>query len=267
MTRIPRKADDASSENEAKRRISTSSLALSERRLVKCCLLCGPITMILLLIGFAAGVLFPPPSPSFSAEETVQYYARRQTGLKVTVLTLALAGITVPAFAIGVGSQLAKIPTVHRAVLSVQLISGALAGASSALVSIFLATTIYRLDRDPTLTQLMSDLTWTCFALNKTSLILQELAIMLGILSDRRPSPLYSRWIVWLNIPTTVLLFLQMLAYFFHAGPFCWNGVIGFWVPLFSLASQIAWDAVFFWETVGDRGQGVVCDHAHGSFV
>ncbi|KAF2805570.1 ankyrin [Mytilinidion resinicola] len=63
------------------------------------------------------------------------------------------------------------------------------------LPTYFFATTVYRLDGSPELIQLPNGLSWIFFAIPFASLLCQDLAFSHAILLDRRPEPLFPRWL------------------------------------------------------------------------
>ena len=61
------------------------------------------------------------------------------------------------------------------------------------------------------------------------SSVLQSVALALAILRDRRPTPLFPRWVAWLAFLVAATYFPLVFVPFFHDGPFAWQGLISFW--------------------------------------
>ena len=53
-----------------------------------------------------------------------------------------------------------------------------------------------------------------------------------AILLDNRSEPLYPRWAAYFSFWCGILFLPGALASFFLSGPFAWNGILAFWLPL-----------------------------------
>jgi hypothetical protein len=51
-------------------------------------------------------------------------------------------------------------------------------------------------------------------------------------LTDTSPHPVFPRWIGYQSIMTFIMFLPDQALFFFKTGPFAWNGVLGFWIPL-----------------------------------
>ena len=51
-------------------------------------------------------------------------------------------------------------------------------------------------------------------------------------------------WVLNAAVLALLMIFPDMLLFFFHEGPFAWNGIFGFWVPLAGFGSW--WIVMFF---------------------
>ena len=118
------------------------------------------------------------------------------------------------------------------------------------LPAIFFASTIYRLDRDPVLTQLLSDTAWFAFSMLFPPFIAQDLAIAYGILSDRRPDPLFPHWLAWLNTGLTIALYPALGVHCVHRGAVAWNGALTFWAGAASFSIQVGLLVFFLLKAV-----------------
>ncbi|AYM42484.1 hypothetical protein DYE20_13825 [[Mycobacterium] chelonae subsp. gwanakae] len=94
------------------------------------------------------------------------------------------------------------------------------------------AVAAFRTERDPALVQYASDYGFLQFIggipMFLMVWILSAYAIL--VLSPRR-DPLIPRWFGYLNLWIAILYLPELLVFFFHSGPFAWNGVAGFWIP------------------------------------
>ena len=56
-------------------------------------------------------------------------------------------------------------------------------------------------------------------------------------LADTSENPVFPRWFGYQSIMTFLLLVPDQMLFFFKTGPFAWNGLLGFWIPLTALGS------------------------------
>ena len=185
---------------------------------------------------FVFGKFIPPHLPSASAAEIAAHYAAHTNSIRVGVLICLLG--TVPWYTI-VGVLYAQLRRIERAngepafVSVIQVAAGGPLATCGMVIPFFMwATAAFRPDRDPDLILLLNDLGWISFVLPFTPFIAQNVAIAIGVLRDRQPRPLLPRWFGWLTLWVILTGVAAFLILFFKTGPFAWNGLIAFWIPL-----------------------------------
>jgi hypothetical protein len=90
----------------------------------------------------------------------------------------------------------------------------------------------YRPERASELVYLMNDMAWLQFIGGVTLFLVIPCCIVVAALSDKSVNPIYPRWMGFLNIFLVMMTVPDQLLFFFHSGPFAWNGLFGFWIPL-----------------------------------
>ena len=112
-----------------------------------------------------------------------------------------------------------------------------LAGYSNALFTfcppLFWLVATYRPhERSIELTWLLNDMGWLMF-IGAIALVL-PMFIVLGVaaLNDNSENPVFPRWLAFYSFFTFVMFIPDQLLFFFKSGPFAWNGLIGFWLPI-----------------------------------
>jgi hypothetical protein len=60
---------------------------------------------------------------------------------------------------------------------------------------------------------------------------------MLASFLDERPHAVFPRWFGYYNLWAMLLVIPDQLLFFFHDGPFAWNGLFGLWLPAVSFGS------------------------------
>lgn len=197
------------------------------------CLWCAPIFLVLVGAGFAgfAGFL-PPPSPGLTADALARLYGDHAVRIKAGMLfCLTASGFVVP-FAAVLAQQMRRMPGCDAALASTQLVAGAATSLLVGLPSLILACAAYRPERSPELTQLLNDLGWFTFIFPFPLVMIQALAVGLAILLSARPDEVFPRWAGYLNLWFAFLAIPGGIGMFFKSGPFAWNGVFVFWIPL-----------------------------------
>ena len=79
---------------------------------------------------------------------------------------------------------------------------------------------------------LLNDLGWIMLLMTFTTFVVQNFAIGLCILGDKRERPTLPRWVGYFNFWVGVLFIPGGLLTFFKTGPFAWDGLFVWWVPL-----------------------------------
>lgn len=211
----------------------------SDRTINRFAIFCGPIAQLCFVLFLPASLMLPPISPSLSPEETANHYRKNEAGMKAGATIMLLSGIFWPLFCAGVNRQLTRIPNLNPTLLWAQMAGGSLGGVSMMLPAIFFAATVYRLERDPILTQLLSDLSWFCFALLFPPFVAQDLAISWAILSDARSKPLFPHWLAYTTSGLTLTLYPALGVHCVHHGAVAWNGALGFWLGAAGFGIQV----------------------------
>lgn len=215
-------------------------------KVAKGCAICGPIMIVLFLIGFLGIARFvPPPSPNLTAAQTLQMYVDRQfpirLGLWIATLGAAFMG---PYFAV-ISAQMRRIEGPLSSPLAMTQVSlGALAIFEFILPQQIWEAAAYRADRAPDSVQALTDVGWLCFIGITATFLIQLSAIGVAILTDQRARPLMPRWVGYFTIWIALMIMPGSLCVFFHDGPFIWSGVFGFWVPLVAFSG---WFPVMTW--------------------
>ena len=87
-------------------------------------------------------------------------------------------------------------------------------------------------ERSAEITYLLNDIGWLQF-IGGLSLVMPMIVVVgLCILWDKSPKPTFPRWAVFACFLGFVLMLPDQLLLFFKSGPFAWNGLIAFWVPV-----------------------------------
>src|SRR5262249_59457655 len=73
---------------------------------------------------------------------------------------------------------------------------------------------------------------WLMFVMVFPAYTLQMICIAIAGFIDKSPHPTWPRWAAYLNLWVAFSGMGGGLAVFFKTGPFAWNGLIGFYLPI-----------------------------------
>lgn len=204
------------------------------KRIQLLCAWSGPAVVVLALIGFLiAGVLPLPLGPSHTTAKVVSFYShdtRAAVGLIIATLGMCLV---FPLIAL-IGVHMVRMEGRTPILTFLQLITGAATGVFLVMPMILMTIIPFRPDRSPELTVTLNDISWLLFLTPIGPFIIQNVAIGTAILSDR--NAILPRWVGYLNFWVAFLFVPDILAFFFHSGPFAWNGIFVFWLAFVAYA-------------------------------
>lgn len=184
---------------------------------------------LLLLADFV-----PPPSPASSAEEIAAIYRDRTEEIRIGAAFAFVGTMFFLMFGAGLTRQTRRIPGASPALPHLQT-----ACVSAAAIVIIIpiicwwAAAFRPVDRDPELILLLNDVSWLLFVVGFAPYVTWAIAVGLAILSDTARQPLFPRWSGYLSILVGTLQVPPILLVFFKTGPFAWDGLISWWVPMF----------------------------------
>ncbi len=209
------------------------------------CAWSAPAFAILFLPALVIMGYLPPLDPAADAAEIAGHYEANRTGIRLGATILMQFAFLVIFWVTAISVQLHRIGGVHaRVFVYAQLLFGFAVQSVFLLVSVAWTVAAFRPERDAELIMLLNDFGWLALVMPVTPAAFQALTIGLAILSDRRQSPLFPRWAAYLNFWVGLVALPGALATFFKSGPFAWNGLLTFWLPLMAL---LVWFVSMAW--------------------
>jgi hypothetical protein len=181
----------------------------------------------LFLMGF-----MPPLNPSLSGAQVANYFRTHQEAILAGAIFLQMGYAGVIFFAMPLSQLIAKIEAPSRLWTYTFLVGTSIAYIASFLTYAFWSATAYRTDRPDDLFLALNDLTCLMYVAVVSPAWIQFGAMGFAILQDRSANPIYPRWIGYVNLMTALGSMPSAFVGFFKRGPFAWDGLIGFWVPI-----------------------------------
>jgi hypothetical protein len=201
------------------------------------CAWCGYLFAAFFVAG-ALGIVHwvPPLSPADSALATATEYRDRAGQIRLGFLVVFVGQIAFPLFGAAIAEQTRRIRTAPRALSYAQVASVGCASMAMCgpIATFFVAA--FRPERAPEATQLLNDLAWVVFMVSFVPFVSWAFAIGAAVLCDTTDTPVYPRWSGYLCIVVGLVQMPAGLLIFFKTGPFAWNGIIGYWIPVIVFA-------------------------------
>lgn len=100
-------------------------------------------------------------------------------------------------------------------------------------------TATFRPELDDNTVRVLHDAGWLMFVMVFPAYVMQMCCIGVAALIDSNPASIWPRWAGYLNLWVGLSGAGGGLAVFFKNGPFAWNGLIGFYLPIVVFAIWI----------------------------
>jgi len=204
------------------------------------CVWAGPVMVFGWIASFVVLARFiPPPSPGKTPEQLVEMYSEHTGGIRLgLMLTMFASALLVP-FAAVIWAQMKRIEGPRSVLAQTQLISGGLLALEFILPLMIWQTAAYRPEIDPTLIRMLNDLGWIMFVGVISSAVVEFACIGVVILADERDTGVFPRWAGYFNLWVALLVAPAGLVPFFKHGPFAWNGLFSFFLPMVVFAAWV----------------------------
>ena len=194
---------------------------------------CGIGYIVAVFLGWAIipGFLFPPVSPSTSAGDIWASYQTNYGNIRVGMVVLMIGALVFIPFAAVLTRYMVRVEE-GVGTLTITFILGA---AGNMMLTFYPAMwwlgAAFRPERAAEIIYMMNDMAWLQFLGGVTIYLAMPFAITVAALSDRDQNPPFPRWAGYANAWLGVIIVPDQLLFFFHSGPFAWNGLFGLWIP------------------------------------
>lgn len=195
----------------------------------------GAILSLIYTAGYGVLMgLFPPPSPALAAAQVTELYANSNMQFRLGVmLSLASGGFYLP-WVIVISLQMARCEKGVPLWAISQGLAGTLQTGLFFAAPIFWAAAAFSPERDPAITLLMHELAFLTFVATICVFPLQLIPIAIVCFSnkDNERASAFPRWLGYITLFLAVSGESGLAAVVFKSGPFAWNGLLAFYIPL-----------------------------------
>jgi hypothetical protein len=196
------------------------------------CAYSGIVCIVMFLVGFwlIAGFV-PPPSPKLTGEQLVQLFTQDRSRIRFGMIVSLFASALLASWTAAITAQMKRMEGRGTALAYTNLAVGALFVLEFIFSLVIWQSMTFRM-RDPQVMLAMNDTAWLLFVCITSTPALQATVIGLAIFGDKRETPIFPRWAGYLNFWVALLFLPGTIAVFFKDGPFAWNGLFTWYLPL-----------------------------------
>ena len=193
--------------------------------------------ILYVIIVFAAWLpiagYWPLHEPSSTAAEIVPFYQGSLFGLRFGMILIMWCAALFLFFASTVADYVASVEGRRGPLTNTTL----LAGYGNAMLTFYppmwWLTAAFRPETRPDeLLYLLNDIGWLQFIGGLSMVMPMYLIVGICILNDKSEDPIFPRWFAFFSFWTFVLLLPDQVLFFLHDGPFAWDGLFAFWIPV-----------------------------------
>lgn len=203
------------------------------------CAWSGIACIVIFFVGFwlVAGFI-PPPPPTLTGEQLAQLFTDDAVRIRLGMIISLMASALLASWSAAVTAQMLRMKRRVAVLAYTNLAVGALFVLEFIISLIIWESMTFR-PRDPQVLLAMNDTAWLLFVAITSTPILQTLSIGTAIFldtADNNPNPVLPRWAGYLNFWVAMLFLPGSITVFFHSGPFAWNGILVWYLPLTAFA-------------------------------
>ncbi|HEX4247863.1 MAG TPA: hypothetical protein VH008_08335 [Pseudonocardia sp.] len=203
-------------------------------RLVRLFIWAGPALAVVFGIGLIplAG-FFPPPAPSAGSAEIVRLYTEHALSIRLGCFVMIVGLVLLIPWGIAIAALTGRISRAGAMLASGQI---ACVAASTTLIELIPTTWALAAFRPgevaADITRTVNDFGWFLLLFAWPPFSLWSVLVAIAVFADDSEVPLFPRWTAYLSLWNAFLLVPGGLMAFFKVGPFAWNGVMAFYIPL-----------------------------------
>jgi hypothetical protein len=214
---------------------------------------CALAAILLFFLAMGPGFRFLPPlSPSLSAEQFAQHFRDHAVSVRIgSILMMTGAALLFPMFG-AMSAAMVRMKGRPDALAWTQLATAIVTFAPLFMCSFFFAAASFRPERGAEDVLAINDLGWFFLVMPTPAALIQLVVFGIAILGDDKQRPVFPRWLAYFSFWVGILFFAGVFIPLFKTGPFAWNGLLAFWVPL---AVFGIWTPVMAWAFIRRGGQ------------
>jgi len=176
---------------------------------------------------------FPPPPANLNNMDVLELYAASNMALRIGVVICLLVGAFQLPWVVVVAVQMARLEKGRPVWAITQLMAGAIGALLFILPPLFWGVAAFSVERSPEITVLMHELAFLTLITPVSLFLFQSLPVAFVAFQQGEVNhSAFPRWLGYFSVWLTISAECGALAQLFKSGPFAWNGLFTFWLPL-----------------------------------
>ncbi|HTK66041.1 MAG TPA: hypothetical protein VL595_26935 [Pseudonocardia sp.] len=185
----------------------------------------------LLILGWwgLAGFV-PPPEPTSSAADIVGYYTAHATAIRAGMVVSMFGAVMAMPLGATVAYFIRRVEGFVGPLTMLQIMGAVGMAALTFFPPMWWLIALYRLDRNPEMTHMLSDAGWLQWVGGLTIYYPTVITLAIASFLDKGEPRTFPRWFGYVNVWLIMLLLPGQMIFFFKTGPLAWNGLIAFYL-------------------------------------
>lgn len=177
---------------------------------------------------------FPLPLPSAGAEEVLQFYTRHTLQFRFGVVLMVLSSAFYLLWTVVVAAQMTRIEKGFPLWTLLMALASVLGTWAFAFPPLIWGTASFMVERNPEITLMLHQFGFLMLVAAGGFFMMQlvPIAVVSFSAGNTDKASAFPRWLAWVTLWDGMLGPVGVMAFVFNRGPFAWNGVISFWLPL-----------------------------------
>lgn len=189
------------------------------------------------IYGLALGFLLHmigPPSATLTADQVAAFYRDNNTSIRVGATITSWTGMFMAPLWCVIAAQIWRQEKGRTPIWTIMAgVNGPMMGLFLALPPIFWGVAAFTPTRDPEITATIHELGLLTLTTTDQVYIFNYVAVVVIALAPRvSPYSPFPRWYGYFSAFWALAFEVGAFAFNFRSGPFSWNGLIVFWMPL-----------------------------------
>lgn len=195
---------------------------------------CGIAYCALLFLGWwIVGGFFPLHEPSAGAATIAAFFRGDVFGIRLGMVIVMWGSATFIPFTATMADYVSRVEGREGPLTRITT----MAGYANAMLTFYpplywIANTWRSSERSDEMIYMLNDIAWLQFIGGLALIMPMFVTVAVAALSDKSAKPTFPRWSAFASVMTFILFLPDQMLFFFKTGPFAWNGLFAFWVPL-----------------------------------
>jgi len=209
--------------------------------------------------------LFPFPSAALPAAQVAEFYRVNAIPIRIGAAICSWTGAFMLPLAIVISIQLARLERGFPIWAMVEFAGGIMMTVFTVFPPLIWGTAAFSPERDPSATQIFHEFGNLGFITTDQYFVFQFAAVAIVSLTQKVDafSP-FPRWLGYFTIWTTLVIEVGVAGFLPKSGPFAWNGMFVFWLPIMMFGTWIWSVAILMLRAIKRQAANGECDLAEG---